>query len=320
MRGSQTTPHELKGNNDVLVLTQPEAIARIHDAYLAAGADIVETDTFTSTAVAQADYGLESAAYEMNVAAARLARGAADRWTERTPERPRFVAGAIGPTNRSLSMSPDVNDPTFRAVTFDAVRDAYAEQARGLLDGGCHMLLVETVFDTLNAKAAIAAILDVFEERGAAVPLLISVTITDRSGRTLSGQTIDAFWVSIAHARPLLGRHQLRARRPGDAALPHGAGPPRRHLGELLPERRTAERLRRVRRAPRGDGAAAPGVRGKRPRQPGRRLLRDDPGSHRGGRRGGGRRGRPAPGRSRPSATRRRAGSSASPSGRTATS
>ena len=209
--------HELKGNNDVLVLTQPEAIARIHDAYLAAGADIIETDTFTSTAVAQADYGLESAAYEMNVAAARIAREAAARWTERTPERPRYVAGAIGPTNRTLSISPDVNDPTFRAVTFDAVRDAYAEQARGLLDGGSDLLLVETVFDTLNAKAAIAAILDVFDERGAEVPLLISVTITDRSGRTLSGQTIDAFRVSIAHARPFsvgincaLGAREMR--------------------------------------------------------------------------------------------------------------
>ncbi|MCY4028782.1 MAG: methionine synthase [Acidobacteria bacterium] len=209
--------HELKGNNDVLVLTQPEAIVRIHDAYLAAGADIVETDTFTSTAVAQADYGLEAAAYEMNVAAARLAREAADRWTARTPERPRFVAGSIGPTNRTLSISPDVNDPTFRAVTFDAVRDAYAEQARGLLDGGSDLLLVETVFDTLNGKAAIAAILDVFDERGAEVPLMISVTITDRSGRTLSGQTIDAFWVSIAHARPFsvgvncaLGAREMR--------------------------------------------------------------------------------------------------------------
>ena len=209
--------HELKGNNDVLVLTQPEAIVRIHDAYLAAGADIVETDTFTSTAVAQADYGLESAAYEMNVAAARLAREAADRWSARTPERPRYVAGAIGPTNRTLSISPDVNDPTFRAVTFDAVRDAYAEQVRGLLDGGSDLLLVETVFDTLNAKAAIAAILDVFDERGAEVPLMVSVTITDRSGRTLSGQTIDAFWVSIAHARPFsvgincaLGAREMR--------------------------------------------------------------------------------------------------------------
>ena len=209
--------HALKGNHDVLVLTQPAAIASIHDAYLAAGADIIETDTFTSTAVAQADYGLESVAYEMNVAAARLAREAAVRWTERTPERPRFVAGSIGPTNRTLSMSPDVNDPTFRAVTFDAVRDAYAEQARGLLDGGCDLLLIETVFDTLNAKAAIAAILDVFDERGAAVPLMISVTVTDRSGRTLSGQTIDAFWVSITHARPFsvgincaLGAREIR--------------------------------------------------------------------------------------------------------------
>ena len=195
--------HDLKGNNDLLVLTRPDVIGGIHRAFLEAGSDIVETNTFSSTAIAQSDYGLEGLAYELNVEAARLARSAADDWTRRTPDRPRFVAGAIGPTNRTLSISPDVNDPGLRASTFDAMRDAYAEQARGLLDGGCDVLLVETIFDTLNAKAALVAIGDVFDARGAAVPLMISVTVTDRSGRTLSGQTIDAFYVSIRHAKPL---------------------------------------------------------------------------------------------------------------------
>jgi 5-methyltetrahydrofolate--homocysteine methyltransferase len=195
-------PRDLNGNNDILVLTRPDVISSIHDAYLEAGADIIETNTFSSTSIAQADYAMEAVVYDMNVDAARLARRVADDWTSRTPERPRFVAGAIGPTNRSLSMSPRVNDPGFRAVTFDQVRDAYREQVRGLLDGGAHLLLVETIFDTLNAKAALVAIDEEFERRGQRVPLLISVTVTDRSGRTLSGQTIEAFWVSIAHAHP----------------------------------------------------------------------------------------------------------------------
>ena len=204
-RGERFAGHgqDLKGNNDLLVLTRPDVIGGIHHAYFEAGSDIVETNTFSSTAIAQSDYGLEGLAYELNVESARLARAAADDWTRRTPDRPRFVAGAIGPTNRTLSISPDVNDPGLRASTFDAMRDAYAEQARGLLDGGCDLLLVETIFDTLNAKAALVAIGDVFDARGAAVPLMISVTVTDRSGRTLSGQTIDAFYVSIRHARPL---------------------------------------------------------------------------------------------------------------------
>ncbi len=195
--------HDLNGNNDLLVLTRPDVIRGIHHAYFEAGSDIVETNTFSSTAIAQSDYGLEGLAYELNLEAARLARAAADDWTRRTPDRPRFVAGAIGPTNRTLSISPDVNDPGLRASTFDAMRDAYAEQTRGLLDGGCDLLLVETIFDTLNAKAALVAIQDVFDARGAAAPLMISVTVTDRSGRTLSGQTIDAFYVSIRHANPL---------------------------------------------------------------------------------------------------------------------
>ena len=204
-RGRRFAGHakDLKGNNDLLVLTQPDVISGIHDAYLAAGSDIIETNTFSSTAIAQSDYGLERLAYELNVEAARLAAAATAEWTARTPYRPRFVAGAIGPTNRTLSMSPDVNDPTFRASTFDDMHAAYAEQVRGLIDGGCDLLVVETIFDTLNAKAALAAIRDLYDERGIDVPLMISVTITDRSGRTLSGQTIDAFYVSIAHANPL---------------------------------------------------------------------------------------------------------------------
>ena len=203
-RGTRFDGHTtlLKGNNDLLALTRPDVITEIHDQFLEAGADIIETNTFSSTAVAQADYGLEAAVGDLNRAAARLARGAAEAWTQRTPERPRFVAGAIGPTNRTLSISPDVNDPGFRAVNFDQVRDAYVEQVRGLIDGGVDLLLVETIFDTLNAKAALAAIADVAEERGTELPVMISVTITDASGRTLSGQTVEAFWISIAHARP----------------------------------------------------------------------------------------------------------------------
>ncbi len=195
-------PRELKGNSDVLVLTRPDVIGDIHREYLEAGADIIETNTFSSTAIAQADYGLEAIAYELSREGARLARAAADEWTARTPDRPRFVAGALGPTNRTLSISPDVNNAAFRAVTFDQVRDAYRDQVRGLIDGGSDLLLLETIFDTLNAKAAIAAVLEVYEERGVELPLMISVTITDRSGRTLSGQTLDAFYASVRHARP----------------------------------------------------------------------------------------------------------------------
>jgi 5-methyltetrahydrofolate--homocysteine methyltransferase len=196
-------PHDLRGDNEILVLTRPELIERIHDAYCAAGADILETNSFGATRVAQSDYGLPGLARELNLRAAGLARGVADRWNARTPDRPRFVAGAIGPTNRTLSLSPDVNDPAFRALRWEELVSAYAEQTLGLLDGGVDLLLVETIFDTLNAKAAIFAIEQVFEERGARVPVLISVTITDKSGRTLSGQTLDAFWISVAHARPL---------------------------------------------------------------------------------------------------------------------
>ncbi len=210
-------PHDLKGNGDVLALTRPDVVSAIHGEYLAAGADIIETDTFTATAIAQADYGLEPVVFEMNVAAARLAKAAAAEWTARTPGKPRLVAGSMGPTNRTLSISPDVNDPARRAVAFDDVRRAYEEQARGLVEGGVDLLLLETIFDTLNAKAGIVAIENVFEEKGVRLPLIISVTITDRSGRTLSGQTLDAFYISIRHAKPLavgincaLGAREMR--------------------------------------------------------------------------------------------------------------
>jgi 5-methyltetrahydrofolate--homocysteine methyltransferase len=203
-RGEQFRDHpsEQKGNSDLLVITRPDVIGAIHREYLAAGADIIETNTFTSNAIAQADYGLESLVYDLNVAGAKVAREAADEWTKKTPDKPRFVAGSIGPTNRTLSISPDVNNPAFRAVTFDAMREAYEEQIRGLIDGGVDLILIETIFDTLNAKAAIVALENVYEQRGVRLPLMISVTITDRSGRTLSGQTLDAFYISIRHARP----------------------------------------------------------------------------------------------------------------------
>jgi 5-methyltetrahydrofolate--homocysteine methyltransferase len=210
-------PKDLKGNNDVLVLTRPDVIADIHREYLDAGADIIETNTFSSTAVSQADYGLEDLAYELNLEAAKLARRVADEWTAKTPDQPRFVAGSIGPTTKTLSISPDVNNPAFRAITFDEMRDAFKDQARGLIDGGSHLLLVETQIDTLNAKAALVAIDEVFEEQGVRLPLMVSATLTDRSGRTLSGQTLDAFYLSIEHARPFsvglncaLGAREMR--------------------------------------------------------------------------------------------------------------
>ncbi len=208
---------DLKGNNDLLVLTQPEIIRDIHGAYLEAGADIVETNTFNAQAISQADYGLEDIAYEMNVAAAKLAREAADAWTTKTPDRPRFVAGAIGPTNRTASISPDVNNPGFRNVSFDELVEAYATQTRGLIDGGVDVILIETVFDTLNAKAAGYAVEQVFDETGVTLPIMISGTITDLSGRNLSGQTPEAFWYSMKHLRPFsvglncsFGAEQLR--------------------------------------------------------------------------------------------------------------
>ncbi|MBV1858546.1 MAG: methionine synthase [Nannocystaceae bacterium] len=204
-RGDRFTDHgcDLKGNHDLLVLTRPDIVRKIHDSFLAVGADLIETNTFSATSIGQADYDLSDLAYELNVAAARIAKEACSAWTKRDPARPRFVVGSIGPTNKTLSLSPDVNDPGFRAVSFDEVRAAYAEQARGLIDGGADILLVETIFDTLNAKAAIMGLEDAHESTGTTLPLILSVTITDKSGRTLSGQTIEAFWASVEHARPL---------------------------------------------------------------------------------------------------------------------
>jgi 5-methyltetrahydrofolate--homocysteine methyltransferase len=196
-------PHDLAGDNDILSVTLPETIDAIHDAYLAAGADLIETNTFNATRIAQADYRMEAQVRAINESAARIARRCAVRWTARTPDRPRFVAGALGPTNRTASISPDVNDPGARNVTYDALVAAYTEAAEGLIDGGADLLLVETVFDTLNAKAALFAIEATFDRRGARLPIIVSGTITDASGRTLSGQTPEAFWNSVRHVRPL---------------------------------------------------------------------------------------------------------------------
>lgn len=206
-------PHFLKGNNDLLSITQPEAVKEVHRLYLQAGADIVETNTFSSTTIGMADYHLEEFVYELNYQSAKIAREVADEFTDK----PRFVAGAIGPTNRTASMSPDVNDPGFRAVTFDDLRIAYKQQVEALMDGGCDVLLVETIFDTLNAKAALFAIEEVKEERNSDIPVMVSGTITDASGRTLSGQTVEAFLISIQHIALLsigfncaLGADQLK--------------------------------------------------------------------------------------------------------------
>ena len=202
-RGERFAGHgkDLKGNNDLLVLTKPEVISEIHEQYLAAGADIIETNTFGTTSVAQEDYELGEHAFEMNVAAARLARAACAKYS--TPDKPRFAAGALGPTPRTASISPDVNDPGARNVDFDTLKTAYYEQAKGLLDGGVDLFLVETIFDTLNAKAAIFALDELMEDTGERLPVIISGTVTDASGRILSGQTVTAFWHSVRHAKPL---------------------------------------------------------------------------------------------------------------------
>jgi len=194
-------PKDLKGNNEMLQLVKPQVLREIHRQYLAAGADLIETNTFGATSVAQEDYGLAPLAREMNVAAARLARECADEFS--TPDKPRFVAGALGPTPRTASISPDVNDPAARNIGFEALRAAYREQAEGLLEGGADLFLVETIFDTLNAKAAIFALDELMEETGERLPVIISGTVTDASGRILSGQTVPAFWHSVRHARPL---------------------------------------------------------------------------------------------------------------------
>ena len=210
-------PSDLKGNNDLLALTQPDIIRGIHEAYLEAGSDMIETNTFNAQTVSMADYGMEALAFEINVAAAKLARAAADKYTALTPEKPRFVAGAIGPTNRTASLSPDVNNPGFRNISFDELVAAYSEQTRGLIEGGVDTILIETVFDTLNAKAAGFAVKETFDAMGIELPLMISGTVTDLSGRNLSGQTPEAFWYSLRHLKPFsigmncaFGAEQLR--------------------------------------------------------------------------------------------------------------
>jgi 5-methyltetrahydrofolate--homocysteine methyltransferase len=214
----QDYPHSLKGNNDLLVLTQPDMIAKIHRAFLDAGADIIETNTFNANRYSMADYHMENLVREINLEATRIAKTEADAFTLANPDKPRYVAGAIGPTNRTASLSPDVNNPGYRAVTFDDLRSAYREQTEALMDAGCDLLLVETVFDTLNCKAALFAINELKEERNSNIPVMVSGTITDASGRTLSGQTAEAFWVSVSHANLLsiglncaLGAEEMRA-------------------------------------------------------------------------------------------------------------
>ena len=202
-RGTRFTEHhvDVKGNNELLLLTRPEVIREIHEQYLAAGADLIETNTFGATSVAQEDYDMAELAYEMNVVAAQIAREACDQYS--TPDKPRFVAGAFGPTPRTASISPDVNDPGARNIDYEQLRAAYYEQGKGLLEGGADVFLVETIFDTLNAKAALFAIEQLFEDTGERLPVLISGTVTDASGRILSGQTVEAFWYSLRHAKPL---------------------------------------------------------------------------------------------------------------------
>lgn len=204
-RGERLKNHSspVQGNNDLLALSRPDLLREIHDAYFEAGADIAETNTFSSTSIAQADYGLESLVYDLNFESARIARESADAWTNKTPDKPRYVAGSVGPTNRTASLSPDVNNPGFRAITFKELTEAYTEQMNALIDGGVDALLIETVFDTLNAKAALFAAMELMEKRKKRIPLMVSGTITDASGRTLSGQTAEAFLISLQHA-PLL--------------------------------------------------------------------------------------------------------------------
>ena len=302
-------PSPIQGNNDVLCLTQPDAVRDVHRAYLAAGADVLATNTFNAQAVSMEDYGMGALVREINVAAA-APRPRGRRRLRSTPDRPRFVAGAIGPMNRTLSLSPDVNDPGMRGVTFDGVRDAYAEQVAALVEGGVDLLLVETVFDTLNCKAAIAAIRRFKRETGSEIPVMISGTIVDLSGRTLVGQTVEAFWNSVMHAPgPRRGRLQLLARRRAAAARTSRSWRGWRRPGLVLPQRRPAQRARRLRRAARRDGGRHPPAR-RRPAgrglgrlQPRRRLLRHDARAHR--RHRGGRRRRRAARDSRPSRPRR---------------
>ena len=273
-------PRELRGNNDLLSLTQPRLVRDIHAQYLQAGADVIETNTFNSTSIALADYGMESLAREFNRAAATLARDAVREWISKTPNHPRFVAGVLGPTNKTASISPDVNDPGFRAVSFEELVTAYSEAIAGLLEGGVDLLMVETIFDTLNAKAALFAIEQTFASQAQRLPVIISGTITDASGRTLSGQTAEAFYNSVRHARPLavglncaLGAKELRPYVEELAGIAETL--------RLLPsERGPAQRVRRVRRHPGVDGRARRRVGARGLAQHRRRLLRHDARAH----------------------------------------
>lgn len=234
-------PHDLKGNNDLLVLTQPDIIRTIHRDFLAAGADVISTDTFNANAISQTDYHLENLAYELNVAAAKLAREVADEVTNANPNKPRFVAGSMGPANKSLSISPDVNNPGFRATTFDEVKATYYEQVRGLIDGGADILLVETIFDTLNGKAAMFAIQEYCQQHGVTVPTMVSGTIVDASGRTLSGQTAGVLGIDVTHAEYADGWPELLARSGANWAICAGAFSCRHRAGQSLPQRWVAE-------------------------------------------------------------------------------
>ena len=258
-RGARFADHakSVKGNNDLLVLTRPDAIAEIHKGYLDAGADIISSNTFNAQRISLADYGMEDLAYEINLEAAKLARAAADAAMKATPDHPRFVFGALGPTNRTASISPDVNNPGFRGITFDELVEAYGEQARALIEGGVDGLLIETVFDTLNAKAAGFAVLQAFDEMGVELPLIISGTITDRSGRTLVGP--DAGGLLLLHPPPeaVRGGPQLRAGRRADAALSRRDRRRGRDADHRLSERRPAQRHGRVRRGPARHGLPA---------------------------------------------------------------
>ena len=303
------------------MLTRPDVVEDVHHAYLEAGADIIETNTFSATRIAQADYGTEALRARAEPAR-RRARGAdrAREYTARTPGKPRFVAGAIGPTNRTLSISPDVNDPSLRSVTFDELKRAYVEQVRGLIDGGVHLLLIETIFDTLNAKAAIVAMQEVFEERGSRAAA-DDLGHDHRPQRPHALGPDDRRLLDLDRARAaVLGRHQLRARRAGDAPVPGGARGARADLGQLLPERRPAERLRRLRRDPGADGRAAARVRRERAGQPRRRLLRHHRRAHPRDRRGRRRRRAARFRRRRPAASRASAGSRPTRSAPTRTS
>ena len=249
-RGKEFARHgrDLRQCNDVLNITQPAIIEDIHRQYLDAGADIIETNTFNSTAISMADYRLEGFIYDLNRAGAQVARRAADRFMSENPARPCWVAGSLGPTSRTASASQEISSPAARAVTFDQLRDAYYEQIRGLVDGGVDLLLVETIFDTLNGKAALFAAQQYFEDTGKRLPLLASVTIVDLSGRTLSGQTIEAFWISVSQRAAAERGHQLRAGREANARPHRGAFAPRADFHKLLSQRRPAQFLRRVRR------------------------------------------------------------------------